>query len=253
MNRLIYRLKNLMEERTLSQAYICRATGLSNTVLNRWLSNTYEGDVQKVCSIIESFLQRESEKYSTRKLDFVMTSVARKVFEVARIAHIDCEIGVCYGQAGLGKTQAAKEYASLNPDVILIEADLGYTTRVLFSEIHKKLGLDGGGMIHSLLEDIIAKLKNSGRLIIVDEAEHLPYRALELIRRIHDKYNLMKTLYSIRSSIVHTGEVKKNKDINHYFKLLADIARQSILLYIEDKEIFSEKKMLELSLCDKDC
>jgi DNA transposition AAA+ family ATPase len=190
MNRLIYRLKNLMEERTLSQAYICRATGLSNTVLSRWLSNTYEGDVQKVCNLIESFLQRESEKYSTRKLDFMMTSVARKVFEVARIAHIDCEIGVCYGQAGLGKTQAVKEYASLNPDVILIEADLGYTTRVLFSEIHKKLGLDGGGMIHSLLEDIIAKLKNSGRLIIVDEAEHLPYRALELIRRIHDKANI---------------------------------------------------------------
>jgi DNA transposition AAA+ family ATPase len=179
-----------MEERTLSQAYVCRATGLSNTVLSRWLSNTYEGDVQKVCTLIESFLQRESEKYSTRKLDFVMTSVARKVFEVARIAHIDCEIGVCYGQAGLGKTQSVKEYTSLNPDVILIEADLGYTTRVLFSEIHKKLGLDGGGMIHNLLEDIIAKLKNSGRLIIVDEAEHLPYRALELIRRIHDKAHI---------------------------------------------------------------
>ena len=38
-----------------------------------------------------------------------------------------------------------------------------------------------------MLIDIVNKLKNSGRLIIVDEAENLPYRALELLRRIYDK------------------------------------------------------------------
>ena len=35
--------------------------------------------------------------------------------------------------------------------------------------------------------DIIDKLKSSGRLIIIDEAEHLPYKSLELLRRIYDK------------------------------------------------------------------
>lgn len=190
MNSLIYRLKMLMNERQLSQAYICRATGLSNTVLSRWLSSAYEGDVNKVNNIIESFIQRESEKFCTKKLEFMMTSLAKKIFEVARIAHIDSEICICYGQAGLGKTQAVKEYSSLNPDVVLVEADLGYTTKVLFSEIHKKLGLDGYGMIHSLFEEVVSKVKNSGRLIIIDEAEHLPYKALELLRRIHDKGNI---------------------------------------------------------------
>ena len=72
-------------------------------------------------------------------------------------------------------------------DVILIEADLGYTPKVLFSEIHKKLGFDGVGSIHSMLLDIIGRLKYSGRLIIVDEAEYLPYKALELLRRIYNK------------------------------------------------------------------
>ena len=75
----------------------------------------------------------------------------------------------------------------VDSDVILIEADLGYTPKVLFSEIHKKLGFDGVGSIHSMLLDIIGKLKYSGRLIIVDEAEYLPYKALELLRRIYDK------------------------------------------------------------------
>ena len=38
-----------------------------------------------------------------------------------------------------------------------------------------------------MMLDIIDKLKSSGRLIIVDEAEHLPYTSLELLRRIYDK------------------------------------------------------------------
>jgi DNA transposition AAA+ family ATPase len=35
--------------------------------------------------------------------------------------------------------------------------------------------------------DIIDKLKSSGRLNIIDEAEPLPYKSLELLRRIYDK------------------------------------------------------------------
>lgn len=87
----------------------------------------------------------------------------------------------------MGKTYAVKMYNLEHSDVILIEADLGYTPKVLFSEIHKTLEFDGLGSIHSMLLDIIDKLKYSGRLIIVDEAEYLPYKALELLRRIYDK------------------------------------------------------------------
>ena len=78
-------------------------------------------------------------------------------------------------------------YALEHSDVILIETDFGYTPKVLFSEIHKTLGFEGTGALHNMVIDIVDKLKNSGRLIIVDEAENLPYRALELLRRIYDK------------------------------------------------------------------
>ena len=38
-----------------------------------------------------------------------------------------------------------------------------------------------------MVSGIVKKLKGSGRMIIIDEAEHLPYKALELLRRVHDK------------------------------------------------------------------
>lgn len=41
-----------------------------------------------------------------------------------------------------------------------------------------------------MFTDIIDKLQSSGRLIIIDEAEHLPYKSLELLRRIYDKANV---------------------------------------------------------------
>ena len=190
MNTLAAELRLFMKERSVSQATISRSTGISTAALSQWLNGSYTGNTDKIDNSIRRFISREKERFSKKHIDFVMTNIAGKIFEVARIAHIDCEIGLCYGQAGLGKTQAVKEYARLNTDVILIEADPGYTTKVLFSEIHKKLGLDGNGSIHSLAEDIIEKLKYSGRLIIIDEAEHLPYRALDLLRRIHDKASI---------------------------------------------------------------
>jgi DNA transposition AAA+ family ATPase len=38
-----------------------------------------------------------------------------------------------------------------------------------------------------MFTDVVDRLKNSGRLLLIDEAEHLPYRALELLRRVYDK------------------------------------------------------------------
>lgn len=178
-----YLLKN-----NVSQAGAARALGISASALNQWLSNEYKGNVDKITESVKSFLIRQQEKESQTKFEilFCHTTVAKKTFEVARICHLDNEIGIIYGEAGLGKTVALKEYARLNPDVVLLEATLGYTTKVVISKLHRAIGLDGLGSINNMFEEIIERLKSSGRLIIIDEAEHLPYRALELLRRIYD-------------------------------------------------------------------
>jgi len=182
-------LKDLMEKRGISLKAVSRSLGISTATLSQWLNNSYTGNVTKIEEAVKGFIERQMEKHKTsvNSIEFVMTSVAKKVFEIARICHIDGEIGVCYGDSGVGKTMAVKEYARRNTDVILVEADLGYTAKVLFAELHRRLGMDGRGTIHDMFEDVVAKLRGSGRLIIVDEAEHLPYRALELLRRVYDK------------------------------------------------------------------
>lgn len=182
-------LKQFIEETGQTATAVARALGIAPSTLSQYLSGSYRGSVERIDADVQSFLARQAEKETQprRRVSFVDTTPARKVFEVARICHMEGCIGVVYGDAGLGKTTAVKEYTAQNSGVILIEADLGYTAKVLFEELHRALGMDGRGTIHAMMTDVLAKLRGSERLIIVDEAEHLPYRALELLRRVHDK------------------------------------------------------------------
>ena len=187
---LAVKLRQKMKEKDYSLTHVSKAINVSIPRLGLWLNNKYTGNVTKVNEAVKSFLEREELRERRIKFGFINTSVANDVFDIAKTCSIENIIGVCCGPAGLGKTVAVRQYAKEHTEVILIEADFGYTPKVLFSEIHKQLGFDGCGTIHSMLLDIVEKLKASDRLIIVDEAENLPYKALELLRRIYDKANV---------------------------------------------------------------
>jgi len=186
---LVAELQQVMQENKCTQAAVSRAICYSPASLNQWILGKYRGDVLALEHAVRGFLERNKEKAKkTRiRLKFAMTSAAAKVFDAARMSHLDGEIGVVCGAAGAGKTTAVKEYVARNSDVVFIEADLGYTARDLFRELHKKCGFDGAGNLNKMKDDIIDRLSGSGRLIIIDEAEHLPVRALDLVRRINDK------------------------------------------------------------------
>lgn len=182
-------VKGRMEEGSLTLASLHRATGKSIATFSQWLAGKYEGDNAKISEIVSGVLERERERLKAPKkvIKFTMISAAEKVLEVARICHLDQEIGVIYSEAGRGKTFAAMEYARKNSDTILIQCNPSITTKALLCELHRRVGYDGKGSLNLLFEDVVGRLKGSGRLIIIDEAEALPApRALEMIRRIHD-------------------------------------------------------------------
>ena len=113
-------LKILQKEKKYSLAHMARALNISSATLHLWMNNNYTGNVQKINDAVASFLQIEKLRNSRIKLDFIKTSIVEDVFEVAKTCHVENEIGVCCGNAGLGKTFAVKKYAIDNPDVIFI-------------------------------------------------------------------------------------------------------------------------------------
>lgn len=180
-------LRNLMQEKNYSISFVANATGLAKSTISMWLNNTYNGKNEKIMDVINNFIQRERERSFEEEIPYVETSIVKYIFEIGRLCHTKGKIGVCAGQAGIGKTVAVKKYVKDFVDSILIESDSGYTAKSLLLEIHKRLGLTGKGSVYDLMSEVVSKLNQSGRLLIIDEAENLPYRALEITRRIHDK------------------------------------------------------------------
>ncbi|EAM1813061.1 AAA family ATPase [Salmonella enterica subsp. enterica serovar Infantis] len=186
---VITQLKDVMDTHGYSQGQVARAIGRSVTAMNQYVQGKYNGDIADMEERIANFIRRVREKQNALRIDerFVSTPTARKGLEVLAYAHQECEICVLYGAAGLGKTMTLKEYARRDDAVIFIEADPGYTARTLLEELCGRLKQNKNGNIHTLIDLCVEKLKGTGRLLIIDEAELLPYRALEVIRRLHDK------------------------------------------------------------------
>lgn len=180
-----------IEKTGISNSALARAAGISPAALSQYLSCNYKGNVKNIESRIQAAIERETEKKAGAgyrvNASFVETSSSKLFFEVARLCHLDGEFGVCYGDAGVGKTFSALEYSKKFNDTILIEADVGYTPRVVATKIFNTLCNGDRSTIDEMRDIIIDRLKGSGRLVLVDEAENLPHQSLELLRRICDK------------------------------------------------------------------
>lgn len=180
-------LRDLMESKNYGLSFVSVATGVAKSSISMWLNGNYKGDNAKLTDKINNFIQREQERSGNDELPIVDISIIKYISEIGRLCHTKGKIGVCVGRAGLGKTVAVKEYTKNALDAILIESDSGYTAKSLLKEIHRRLALSGKGSVYDLMGEVVNKLNQSGRLLIIDEAENLPYRALEITRRIHDK------------------------------------------------------------------
>lgn len=189
---MVAKLQNYLELHNSSLVKVAKSIALSQTTLNLWVNGKYSGNNSKIETAVGRFLERQDEiaEMRLRKIPFLMLSTAEDVFSIAKDSQVNREIGVLIAEAGCGKTTAIKEYVMQNPEAILIEVDLTFTTKVFFRVLHKRLNLDGVGSIHDLFETALTKLKDSGRLLIIDEAEYLPYKVLELVRRLNDHANI---------------------------------------------------------------
>ncbi|EFA28414.1 putative bacteriophage DNA transposition protein B [Haemophilus influenzae HK1212] len=150
--------------------------------------------MQRLDDKVAEYLARQDQKILKAHYNsqFVSTLAARKTMDVMQYAHTEGKIVVVYGAAGLGKTATLKEYAARYPSSMLIETDPGYNPRVLLHKIAENCGVVAQGGNHDVFEKIVEKLDGSERLLIIDEAELLSTRSLELKIPCHNSHRSLK-------------------------------------------------------------
>lgn len=188
MNNIHNDLKMFLEVNNISQSSIARALSISPAAISTFIKGEYKGNNEELGKKIKLYIDNFTEKHSNTQIDseiFISNDYKMSLF-VINEAYRDKQIALITGQAGSGKSTILREYAKAHPNAILIEATLHTTAKVLLQILCERLHVSIARNLHDMVVNIARELKKRDVIILIDEAEHLPLRALEDLRRIWD-------------------------------------------------------------------
>lgn len=189
---ILARVRAEIERRGITQSQAAREIGVSPTTLTQLLGGTYAADPTRQLERLSRWLGLQEESRAQPKMpaapQWVTTPTAERVIAALGYAQMAGDVAVIYGGAGLGKTTAAREYARRYPNVWLATmspATAGVTTAL--EEVCLALGFrDLPQGAARMQRAIVERVRGTGGLLVVDEAQHLGVAALDALRAIHD-------------------------------------------------------------------
>lgn len=233
-----------------SQGSLARALDVSAGTVSQFLKGQYAGDLLAVAKKVMNFLELEAQRARAPKpIEFVETSIAREIFFVLNYAHTNRDVGEIHGEAGVGKTEAVKAYVRQHPDVIYVCANPCVTSpKAILEEILLAMRRPAQGSLRQLRREIVAILKGSGRMIVVDEDQYLTDEALNTLRSLHDEAEIGLVLVGNGDLVRRMHGKEKDKyahlttrvGVRRYFR--RDIKEEDVNLIFDDTPLGVEGK-----------
>lgn len=188
-------VKEMITRTGCTETYIAQEVGLSSSTINLWLNEKYNGNNNKIEKTIAAFVKREMDRSDLEEFEvrYVETRNSRIILQNCRHAQLSRKIVVITGESGYGKTTGLEHYCELNPGCLYLEVNPAFNAQYLIKEICIALGISATGSMDAMVKEIIAVLKGTRRLIIIDQAELLNVRSLDLLRCIHDQTRVGKS------------------------------------------------------------
>lgn len=191
MQEIISKLNEFLEGGSVSMSALARALGISPGAISQFRAGKYKGDnaaiAAKIGAYIDASAKKAKEFATSPARDEIFNSRDYKMANfVISEAVGEREIALLYGTAGSGKSTILRDFAAKNPNAVLIEATCHTNANALLGELCEALKLEAAGSANAKLKAISSFLKTADKVLLIDEAEHLPLRALEDLRRIYD-------------------------------------------------------------------
>lgn len=185
----IEKCKAYMSEKDISQAKLASKIGISESTFSRYLKGSYptpESIEEKINAFFEKENARREASFTT-DIDFAMTGISEVVLNVLEYTRLQKIIGIIYGDAGIGKTFTCNYFMKERPDVIMVTANPAFASPKPFLKLLlRSLKISFKGSLDEMLMEAFFKLENGDKMIIIDEAQHLTRRTLEIVRSIND-------------------------------------------------------------------
>jgi hypothetical protein len=181
-------LHSYMKQHDISNAAVAKAIGKSPATVSQFVNGKYEGDVPKLARELRAWMDQDLKRRRAPSYEgFVLTSVAKRIISALQFAAKTSGIAIIYGPAGIGKTMTITAYQATQPGSICLRVKVGASSaRGFLSMLCDELRVGRTQWIRPMIDRASEKLKDSGRMIMIDEAHRLGYDALEAVRDIHD-------------------------------------------------------------------
>ncbi|MFT8804561.1 MAG: AAA family ATPase [Acetobacter aceti] len=184
-------LQAVMDRDGLSAASVGSQSGIGVSTVRAWLNDTYSGRVDNVNAKIETWLKAQSSRDRIRKkvvaapgyLDLPTADTFMTVFEFCQATP---EMGLITGGAGIGKTTAAEEYQKRSPNVWVMTCSPTVSSpSAVLNKVRVVIEMTDV-RARDLEENIVRRLRGTGGLLIVDEAQHLRKDGIDALRSLYD-------------------------------------------------------------------
>lgn len=250
----IERLLQYKEATGKTQTEIAKELDISDPQLSQFLKGTYKAP-HVIIPKIERFFKFVSQKEIAPKAPgYKKTSISNTVYNLIAYCHIQGKIGVSYGDAGIGKTMAIREYEREHPnESIVITVSPCYASITGVNELLAEQLKIREKVARKIYGEAVYKLKRSNKVLIIDEAQHLTVRVINHLRCMSDESGIgiafigneeiyLKMRGSGQASYAQLySRIADNKHV-----LTSHVTKEDIELLFEDSEL--EEKAIELLL-----
>lgn len=199
-----------------SQNKAAKALGWSPAYISTYLKGDFKGDLEKFeASLVEAFANKneaENLKSAVADSSYKPTSISESVYETIRLCHLKGGLAIECGDAGIGKTMAVKKYVedypstaiyvTVNPCLVTLNAFLK-----LLCKVQK---ITANGRKDEMWLRLSDSFQGERKVIIIDEAQHLPIKTIEAVRAFFDLNPLLGIcLVGNIETVTNTGRSKE--------------------------------------------
>ncbi|MDT7040836.1 AAA family ATPase [Candidatus Nitronereus thalassa] len=188
------------EGRALSYGKIAKDLGMSAASVSNFFNRKQVGDVKKLADLLKHFIERERarDEASLLTVPFTDTRQAKKMMQALQFAHQYHRLVAVVSPPGTGKSTTVQEAQRRDPSIVRVHAANFFGPTATLQEMCEELREPQTGTSRALMKRIRAKLKGTGRLLVIDDAHKLRPNALDTVQTVYDQTGIGIVLFGTR-------------------------------------------------------
>lgn len=185
-------VKRYVSRQRYTQAQVAHKVGTNQVYVSNFLSGKLDaipaGTLQKLAFDLNEWIRIDARRAQHRgPSELIMTAVAKRSIEAVRLACETSDIAFIYGPSGIGKSRTLEELTKIIPNSVYMyltteTGKRGGLVRLLYSLAWETHGAPDRPRLGPVLE----RLKDSDRLLMLDNVDVLEAATFPIITALHD-------------------------------------------------------------------